>query len=568
MLKHNLEESLKHLIHAYQPGNCMACPSSNGFQDIRRSAQFITNARLFAIFGVCAAGIPSGDAHADYRDECLGLSKLTLPAAVVLSSTPIAAGRFKGPDGKPQSQLGEFCRVVGSARPSADSDIRFEVWMPSTGWNGRLWGIGGRNFGGEISYMELGNRLTEGYAAVASDSGHATDTMDSTWAVGHPEKAIDSGYRAAHEMTVAGKRMVAAFYGRPAERAYFMGCSNGGREALMEAQRFPEDYDGIIAGAPALDWVHLETGFAFIQFTWLADPARLIPTTKLKSLEELAVKKCGRPDEIRDGFLANPQRCVLSKSDLVCDRAGSHCLTPKQFETFEILHLGPRIGSSKPLFPGFAMGSESAWDGMHFDAKQADTGAFQLANGYFRDFVHEDPAWDFHNFDPVRDGRLSEEKLAAMRNATDPDLRKFIAHGGKLILYHGWSDGVIPAASTIDYYDSVEKTVGKAATRSSVRLFMVPGMEHCRRGPGPNYFGQPLTKGRTDPERSIGALLRRWAEGGVPPDRIIAFKRADDDDPNSQVIRARPLCAWPKIARYRGTGDVDSESSFECIAPP
>ena len=547
----------------------MALASLNGFQGVKRGALFVTNVRVLAIFAACSAWLAPSAGRADVREQCLQLEKLSLQTAVVLSSTPIAAGSFTAPDGKAHPELADFCRFVGSARPSSDSDIRFEVWMPLKGWNGRLWGIGGRNLAGEISYKGLAGRLSEGYAAVASDSGHpSATTMDSAWAVGHHEKLIDYGYRAAHEVTVAAKRVIAAFYGRTAERSYFSGCSNGGREALMEAQRFPEDYDGIIAGAPAFEAANSVTGWAFLQFVWLTDQGHMIPPSKLQPITNAIVKKCGGADEVRDGYLADPQRCAISRSDLVCDGPGPHCLTPKQFETLEMLHAGPRIGSDKPLFRGYAMGSESAWDGMHFDAKQADAGDFLFANGVFRDFVHGDPAWDFHNFDPVRDSRLAQEKLAPVINATNPDLRRFIAHGGKLILYHGWSDEAFPAASTIDYYESVVKSVGEAEAQGSVRLFMAPGMGHCRFGPGPNYFGQPLTKGRTDPERSIGALLRRWAEGGVSPERIVAFKLSDDDDPNSKVIRTRPLCAWPKIAKYRGAGDADSESGFECVPRP
>ncbi len=542
---------------------------ANRSQGIKRSARFLTNGRAIAVFAVCSAGISPGIGQADVQDKCLHLRKLTLRSAVALSSTSVAAGSFKAPDGQAEPELGDFCRFVGSARPSSDSDIRFEVWMPLKGWNGRLWGIGGRNFAGQISYAELGSRLSEGYAAVASDSGHPSDTtMNSAWAIGHPEKLVDYGYRATHEVTVAAKRVVAEFYGRAPERKYFSGCSNGGREALTEAQRFPDDYDGIIAGAPAFEFVRSITGWAFIQFVWLADETHMIPHGTLEPIASAIIRKCGGPEEVRDGYLVDPQPCVVSKSDLVCDGADSHCLTPKQFETLEMLHEGPRMGSSKPLVRGYAMGSESAWDGMHFDANQADTGDFQFANGLFRDFVHGDPAWDFHNFDPVRDGRLAQEKLGPIINATNPDLRRFIAHGGKLILYHGWSDGIFPASSTIDYYKSVVKSVGHAAAQGSVRLFMVPGMEHCRGGPGPNYFGQPLTKGRADPERSIGTLLRRWVEGGVSPDQVIALKRSDDDDPNSKVVRTRPLCAWPETARYLGVGNVDNESSFECVPQP
>lgn len=203
---------------------------------------------------------------------------------------------------------------------------------------------------------------------------------------------------------------------------------------------------------------------------------------------------------------------------------------------------------------------------MQFGSTPRTGEGFKYALGFFRNFVFEDPKWDFHSFESERDGRLTDEKLASALNATDPDLRKYAARGGKLIMYHGWSDAVIPAHSSIDYYKQVRGATGEAEANAAVRLFMAPGVEHCAGGPGPNSFGQ-FSAGAGDPDTSLGAALQRWVEQGIAPERIVATKLSNDDDPGSEVVRSRPLCAWPLVARYRGEGNTDVASSFDCGPP-
>jgi hypothetical protein len=531
-------------------------PISNG---LRLVLMIIGAGRILAPVPCTLAASPS--------ENCEQLAQLEIPGASVLAAHLIGQGTFKPPNGTEVPIAKASCRVTATAHPSSDSVIKFEVWLP-VDWNGRIWGVGNGNLAGQIVYRYLGGRLADGYAMVATDAGHETNSMDSTWAVGHPEKVVDFGYRAIHEAAVDAKRVVAAFYGSMPAYSYFEGCSDGGREALMEAQRYPSDYDGIIAGAPANDWTHLQIAQAQMQFLWLADTSHQIPVGKLPALESAVLQACDKLDGVEDGIIEDPRRCSVPRSAVVCRGPETdRCLTQPQFDTFKRLHDGPVLASGQRLFRGFALGSDGAWDGMHFTSGDEKSGSFRFANGFFRDFVFEDPKWDFHTFDADRDGKLADQKLASILNATDPDLSRFVVRGGKLILYQGWSDPVIPAFPTVDYYRRVRSTLGAKRTNESIRLFMAPGMEHCGSGPGPNRFGQYGIKGG-DPALHVGAALQRWVELGIAPDRIIATKLKDDADPASGVIRTRPLCAYPRVARYRGAGSTDDASNFDCTLTP
>jgi feruloyl esterase len=426
-----------------------------------------------------------------------------------------------------------------------------------------MWGVGNGNFAGAISYRGLATQVNEGYAAVGTDAGHAADSMDASWALGHREKVIDFGHRAVHEAAANAKRLIAAFYGRLPKRAYFGSCSDGGREALMEAQRYPHDYDGIIAGAPAYAWTHLFIGGAVVQ-QWLLNESHRIPVELLAALQSAALQACDKLDGVRDGVIEDPRRCEVPRSALACQGPETaRCLTPAQLATVQMLHDGPVLGSGKRLFRGYAPGSEGAWGQVNFASGEGPNQGLRYVNEFFRNFVFEDPQWDLRTFDPERDGRKTDERLAGILNAGNPDLSEFAARGGRLILYQGWNDPVIPPFLLIDYYNRVLETLGNGRARESVRLFMAPGMEHCLGGPGPNDFGQ-FSGGGGDPDTSMGAALQRWVERGVAPERIIAAKRENDADPSSEVVRTRPLCAYPGVARYRGAGSTDAAASFVC----
>jgi len=524
--------------------------------------------RLIALAAGYAATLVYSVAMGASPSDCTRLAKLHLPVALVLDAELIPAGRLKAHDFEGQPAVAAFCRVVGSGRPSRDSDIRFEVWLPEADWNGRLWGVGNGNFAGSIEYEDLASRVAAGYAAVATDAGHETDSTDTYWANGHPEKVVDFGHRGVHEATVNAKRIVTAYYNRSASRSYFTSCSDGGREALMEAQRYPQDYDGIIAGAPAFDWTHLFIASAARQFKWFTDPAHHIPASKLPAIQSAVSAACPGLTGATDHVIENPAQCRFDPDVLACRGPETdRCLTPLQLETLRMLYAGPRLPSGTLLYRGFAPGAEAGLDKVQFRSGPGPGNRFRVPFGFFRDFVFEDPTWDFNTYDPERDGRLADRKLAAILNATNPDLSSFAARGGKLILYHGWNDSIVPPYGTIEYFEQVSATMGQQRAHDSVRLFMVPGMEHCGGGPGPNQFGD-FPDGKGDPDTNLATALQRWVEQGVAPERIVATKRRDDGNPNSEVVRSRPLCAWPLVAHYRGQGSTEIASSFDCGPQP
>lgn len=505
--------------------------------------------------------------------DCKNLASMKLPQTTIVSAELVEAGTFKTPGGDPLPDLKAFCRVAGIAKPSNDSDIKFEVWLPASDWNGRLWGAGNGGFAGDMPYGSLEARLAEGYATVGTDTGHEGSPLDAKWAIGHPEKVVDYGYRAIHEVAVRAKVILSGFYGRKASHAYFSSWSNGGRQALMEAQRYPDDYDGIIAGAPVIDYTHLFAGFASIEFVWFGEKAGYFPPSKLPAIQAAALAACDGRDGIKDGVIDDPRRCAFDPSALLCQGVETdRCLTQPQLAALRTIYSGQVLAGGAVL-RGYSPGAEAessavgGWDGWMTASPREKSAFFNFAVGYFSGFVFEDPKWDFHTFDPERDVRAADKKLAPVLNATDPDLSKFAARGGKLILYHGWADQGIQPLTTVDYYQRVRDTLGQKATADSVRLFMVPGMLHGLGGPGTNSFGQ-FAAGTGDPNTKIGAALQRWVEEGIAPERIIATKRKNDDDPASAVIRTRPLCAFPKVAHYRGAGGADDAASFDCAPPP
>ena len=458
-----------------------------------------------------------------------------------------------------------FCRVAGVSRPEAGSEIGFEVWLPAPeAWNGRFQGIGSGGSAGAIRYPQLAAAVAGGYAAVATDNGHtSTSGFDGSWALGHPVRLVDFGYRAQHEATVAGKAITAAYYGRPADYAYFVGCSQGGHHALMEAQRYPHDYDGIVAGAPANYWIGLMTGELWSGLATTRDPAQNLPRAKLPVLGAAVMAACDGLDGLEDGLIDDPRACGFDPGTLACEGGDRpDCLTGGEVAAARAIYAGPtRPGSGERIFPGYAPGSE------HFEAPDGLGGWARYWSGvekpggsaidFMRYSVFQDPDYDLRSFDFDADWDLAnnrvvgaDETLGSALNAVDPDLTAFKAAGGRLISYHGWADALIPGQYAVDYYDSViEAMGGLAETTDFYRLFMAPGVAHCRGGPGPDRF-------------DAVSALERWVEEGAAPDRLIAAKVVD-----GEVQRTRPLCPYPQVARYQGAGSVDDAASFACVDP-
>jgi feruloyl esterase len=512
---------------------------------------------------------------------CENLASLKLPQTTITAATTVAAGAFVPPTGSSDAfkSLPPFCRVQGVIRPSSDSDIEFEVWLPLSGWNGKYLGVGNGGFAGSISYSfgpsitapGMAEALASGYATSSTDTGHKARATDVDWSLGHPEKVIDFGFRAIHETAEKSKAIIHAFYNNDPEDSYFSSCSNGGRQALMEAQRYPADYNGVIAGDPAYFSSHQEAGRIWNMQAFMANPESYIPPSKLPAIEAAVLTACDAVDGIKDGIIDNPTKCHFDPQKLLCKGAESDsCLTRPQVEALKKIYAGPRNSKGEQIFPGMQPGAETGPAGWGLWITGPEPGKslqYAFGIGSVAMLVYQNPSWDFRSFDFDRDVKLLDEKLGPVRNATNPDLKTFKDRGGKLILYHGWSDPAIAPTATVNYYESVISKMGQKDVTNFVRLYMVPGMQHCGNGPGPNVFGTVPTP-HADPQHSMQAAMERWVREGTAPDAIIATKFKTDGVPASEVVRTRPLCPYPEVAKYKGQGSIDDASNFVCSSLP
>jgi feruloyl esterase len=503
--------------------------------------------------------------------DCESLTSLKLPGATVSAAQTVASGAFTPPSGTaaPYKNVPAFCRVQGVIQPSTDSQIQFDVWMPAAGWNGKYLGVGNGGFAGSIGYSAMAAAVQNGYAVSSTDTGHTGAATDGEWALGHREKILDFGYRAIHETAEKSKKIVQAFYGGNPKHSYFSSCSNGGRQALLEAQRYPADYDGIIAGAPANFLTHHLTGFVWNAQALYSNPAAHIPMTKMKTIESAALAACDALDGVEDGVIDDPTKCHFDPSTLLCKGADSdQCLTEAQVTALKKLYEGPRNSKGEQIFPGYLPGGEAGLGGWALwitGSAPEKSLQFAFAKGFFANMVFQNAAWDYHNFTFDRDVKIADDTVARTFNATDPNLKAFKDRGGKLLIYHGWSDAAIAPVNTVNYYKSVVAKMGAKQAGDFVELYMVPGMQHCGGGPGPNSFGAVVST-PSDPQHSMSLALERWVEEGVAPDQIIATKYKNDLNPAAGAARTRPLCPYPQVAHYKGTGSTDDAANFTCVA--
>lgn len=457
--------------------------------------------------------------------------------------------------------------MQGVLTPSPDSHIEFEVWLPVSGWNGKYLGVGNGGFAGSIGYTALADAVANGYVASSTDTGHKGGATDGVWALGHHEKMVDYGYRAIHETAEKAKEVVAAYYGGAPKQSYFASCSNGGRQALLEAQRYPADYDGILAGAPANYFTHIAAGFVWNQQA--LDGPGYIPAAKLKLIESAALASCDATDGVMDGVIDDPTKCHFDPAALACKgEASDSCLTEAQVAALKKIYEGPKNSKGQQLYPGFEPGGETGLGGWAswitgFSAGKSAELAF--ANGFFADMTFQDASWDFRKMNFDRDMKIADDTMAQLYNATDANLKAFKDRGGKLLLYHGWSDAALPPTNTIHYYESVVKKMGRKQAGEFVELFMVPGMQHCGGGPGPNDFGA-FSPAPAAPDHSMIQSLEQWVEKGTAPTKIIASKYKTDGIPAGGVARTRPLCPYPTFAKYSGSGSTDEAANFSCVA--
>jgi hypothetical protein len=484
-----------------------------------------------------------------------------------VGGTVVAAGEFALPAG-PKAAIFKktpaFCRVTGVLAPASDSHIEYEVWLPVAGWNRKYLGIGNGGFAGSIGYTALADAVANGYAASSTDTGHQAGGIDGAWALGHHEKMVDYGYRAIHETATKAKAVVAAFYAAAAPKAYFSSCSNGGRQALMEAQRYPADYDGIIAGAPANYFTHHLAGFVWNAQALAGEGA--IPSNKLKLIETAALASCDAADGVTDGVIDDPTKCHFDPAALTCKgEVSDSCLTASQVSALKKIYAGPKNSKGEQIFPGYEPGGETGlggWGAWITGFTPGKSAQLAFGNGLFADMIFQNASWDFHKMNFDGDMKVADDKGAQIFNAMDPNLKAFKDRGGKLLLYHGWSDAAIAPTNTIHYYESVTAKMGRKQASEFVELFMVPGMQHCGGGPGPNDFGAQSLAAETD--HNMIKSLEQWVEKGTAPAKIIATKYKADGNPASGVARTRPLCPYPMVAKYSGSGSVDEASNFSC----
>jgi feruloyl esterase len=411
--------------------------------------------------------------------------------------------------------------------------------------------------------------MAKGYAATATDTGHTGSPIDAGWALGHPEKVVDFGHRGIHEMTSVAKLVVQKFYGSGPSHSYFAGCSDGGREALMEAQRYPADYDGILAGAPAANWTGLLSLAAADTQALTATPESFIPQAKIPAIARAVSAQCDKQDGVADGILNDPRQCKFDPASMQCKEgeATDKCLTAAQAATLKFIYADLKDSHGKVIHPGYLPGAEEGGGGWGTWITGPSPGRSLMAafaGGYFPNMVYEKKDWDLKSFTVDSSVQAAKEKTASALDAVDPNLTAFRSRGGKLILYHGWNDPAIPAMSTVNYYGDVLGKLGQTQTDSFARLYMVPGMQHCAGGLGADMFGQ-LGTWMSDPQRNARTALEMWVEKGTAPGAIIASKTTSMD-PGSSVTMTRPLCPYPQSAQYKGSGDPAHAENFACAA--
>jgi len=528
---------------------------------------------------LASAGVAAGAGSAS-ADTCSNLASLNLTDITITAAQTIPAGNYTAANGQTFQSLPTFCRVAATATPTSQSDINFEVWMPPAGtWNGTFRGEGSGGSAGSITFSLMANAIARNYATMSNDNGHT----GSNWSFSlQPERVNDFGYRAQHVTTVAAKAIIQAYYQQGPNYSYFYGCSQGGHHALMEAQRYPDDYDGIVAGAYAgIDWTALMFGELWTGVhSDTGGPASALPQTQLNLVTNAVLKQCGRQDGglASDAFLADPRDCHFNVKTLQC-KAGqdpSTCLAAGQVQAVQAIYDGAsNPNTHKQIWPGFLPGSETFWREVLVGNPNAPGGS---SASFFQDGVFNSEAnFSYLNINFDSDVALTNNKPAGSGltwqealDANNPDLSAFKQHGGKLLMYHGFADPFVSPLGSLDYYTAVIGANGHAPnpvkdTQSFARLFLAPGVTHCGGGPGANVFNGPDNfGGPEDPDHDVFLALRQWVENGIAPTRIIGTKYVGDNPANG-VAFTRPMCVYPQLARYRGVGDTTDASSFVCV---
>jgi len=531
-------------------------------------AVVLASATFFETTEVQTAGGPA---------TCESLSALKLPNTTITSAQVVAAGAFTPPaparaaaaggaaprgaapaEGRAGAGRGRagggaaqvyatlpsFCRVSATLAPSSDSDIKVEIWLPATQWNGKFQAVGNGGWAGVISYTALADAVAAGYAAASTDTGHVGGSA--SFALGHPEKVIDMGYRAVHEMTVQSKAIIDAFYGTAPSLSFWNGCSQGGRQGITEAQRYPADFDAIVAGAPAVNWMRLNGVRMAANVVAHATPESYIPPEKYPAIHDAALLACDAIDGVKDGVIEDPSRCRFDPKSLECKGAdGPTCLTKPQVETAQALYAPVKhVKTGAVLFPSLLeRGSELGW------ATLAGPAPISIISDAFKYVVFKDADWDARRFQPATDIELAEKVDNGVLNSAVVNLKPFFDRGGKLLMYHGWADPQVAPGNSVDYFTKVIRATGKGSAGKSIQLYMVPGMGHCQGGPGTDRFNKM-------------EAIEHWVSAGHAPESIVAAHMID-----GKADRTRPLCPYGKVAKWKGTGSTDEAANFMCANP-
>ena len=511
--------------------------------------------RLFPCLSCVHICLAVAIATAADRDSCADLAKQKSDNVTIVSSVfmddpagfaaPSTPGVFGTPPGL--KITAPFCRVTGFIKPVRDSRIGFEVWIPpAEKWNSRYLAVGNPAFEGAIKYQGLARAMTQGYATASTDTGH--QDPGHKWAMGQTEALIDWTHRAVHETTVVAKRLIQAFYGHAARYSYWDSCHNGGRQGLTEAQLYPEDFDGIVAGDPAYHLTRLQTGSEYLNWVALKDGANapsFVPPAKYPALHRAVMNACDAMDGVKDDAIEDPTRCRFDPASMQCPGPDNlSCLTAAQVETVRRLYEGARFADGSLIYSGFEPGSELLWNAMI-----AGPGPLDINNDFFRYIAFENPDWDFRTFDVDADTHKIDEHLGDIINTTQTDLTSFKKNGGKLLMYQSWNETWIPPRMATVYYDDVTKTMGgEDQTKDFFRLFMTPDFGMCA--------------GSSQSAFDALAAVQRWREDGIAPDRIIASYKD-----SGRVYKQRPVCPYPQVAIYKGSGDINDADNFRCGTP-
>lgn len=496
---------------------------------------------LFSMFTLAALPVAAA--------TCESLNSLKLPNATI-TATAVAAGAYtapaaagaKGKAGPSFTDLAAFCDVKVVSKPSADSVINIEYWLPEANWNGNFLAKGNGGWNGSITANTLADGLRLGYATAMTDTGH--EGGSAAFALGHPEKVVDFGWRAVHEMAVLGKQIAKAKYETDVKKSYWDGCSAGGRQGLKAIQMYPEDFDGVVAGAPAIQFTGRASQAIWIGQQTHKDAANVLPQPKFAVVHDAVLAACDSLDGVQDGVLENPRACKFDPASIQC-AAGStdtaKCLTPGEVETVKKIYsdvTNPRTG--EVYFAGHEPGSENGWGTM------AGANVFGVGTDMFKYVVFGDANWDYKTLNFDGNMKTALEKGAPI-DGMDANLKRFFDRGGKIVQYHGWADPQISPRSSVTYYEAVAKANGGVSkVQQNHRLFMVPGMAHCGGGDGTATF-------------NMLSVLTDWVEKNKAPESITASKVA-----NGQTVRTRPLCSYPATAQYKGSGSTDDAANFTC----